>query len=385
MKRCPVPQRWLLGLLVAVGLVGGGFGGTITAGATLQESVPFDISEWKTDFTKHSVPLSEIMSGGPPKDGIPAIDRPEFIPVPGPDDWLKPQEPVIFFEHAGDARAYPLQILIWHEIVNDTVGGAPVAITFCPLCHTAIAFDRRAGGKVLDFGTTGKLRFSDLVMYDRQTESWWQQASGEAIVGMLTGVTLTPLPAQIISWATFKQAFPRGKVLSRQTGFRRAYGRNPYVGYDDINASPFLYRGPSDPRLRPMERVVTVSIRADAVAYPFRVLERVRVINDTVGGVDIVVLFERGVTSALDRSEIASSRDIGTEGVFERALNRRVLRFEMVDGRVIDTATRSIWTILGTARAGPLKGIRLAPVVHGQYFWFSWAVFQPKTRVYSLP
>ncbi len=371
-------------MLVAAGLVGSGFGKLITASVALQESVPFDSSEWKTDFAKHSVPLSEIMSGGPPKDGIPAIDRPKFLPVSGPDDWLKPQEPVIFFEHAGDARAYPLQILIWHEIVNDTVGGVPVAITFCPLCHTAIAFDRRAGGKVLDFGTTGKLRFSDLVMYDRQTESWWQQASGEAIVGALTGVTLTPLPAQIISWATFKQAFPQGKLLSRQTGFRRAYGRNPYVGYDDINASPFLYRGPSDSRLRPMERVVTVSIRAEAVAYPLRVLEKVRVINDTVGGVDIVVLFEQGVTSALDGSEIASSRDIGTAGVFARALNGRVLRFTMADGRVIDTPTGSIWTILGTARAGPLKGMRLAPVVHGQYFWFSWAVFQPKTRVYSL-
>jgi len=203
-RRAELPRR-LLGFLVGVGIIVGGLLGPIAGRAAPQETVPFDVSGWKTDFGRHSVPLAEIASGGPPKDGIPAIDRPELIRVPEADAWLRPQEPVILVERDGDARAYPLQILIWHEIVNDTVGGTPVAITFCPLCHTAIAFDRRVSGRVLDYGTTGKLRFSDLVMYDRQTESWWQQASGEAIVGALTGLRLTPLPAQIISWATFKQ------------------------------------------------------------------------------------------------------------------------------------------------------------------------------------
>ncbi len=377
--------RWLLGLLAGVAIVAGGLQDPIAGSAAPQGTVPFDVSGWKTDFGRHSVPLAEIASGGPPKDGIPAIDRPELIRASEADAWLRPREPVILVERDGDARAYPLQILIWHEIVNDTIGGIPVAITFCPLCHTAIAFDRRVGGRVLDFGTTGKLRFSDLVMYDRQTESWWQQASGEAIVGALTGVRLIPLPAQIISWATFKQAYPGGEVLSRRTGFQRAYGQNPYVGYDDLASSPFLYRGPTDPRLRPMERVVTVSLGAEAVAYPFRILDNVRVVNDTVGGTPIAVFFEKGVASALDRSDIASSRDIGTAGVFARALDGRVLSFALADGRVIDTQTASRWTILGTAVEGPLKGKRLAPVVHAQYFWFSWAVFQPKTRVYPSP
>jgi Protein of unknown function (DUF3179) len=378
-----VPWLFTPAVLAAMLSAGGPGANARLTTAAQAASVPFDTSEWKTDFTKHSAPLAEIMSGGPPKDGIPAIDMPEFVSVAAADEWLKPKEPVVFVERNGDARAYPLQILIWHEITNDTVGGVPVAITFCPLCNTAIAFDRRVGPRVLDFGTTGRLRFSDLVMYDRQTESWWQQATGEAIVGELTGTHLVPLPAQIISWDTFKRAFPDGHVLSRHTGSRRPYGRNPYAGYDSVDSSPFLYRGPRDARLRPMERVVTVSIGADDAAYPFSVLQKVHVVNDGVGGRKIVVLFESGVTSALDQSSIAESRDIGTAAVFERTVNGRTLTFVWTAGQVSDQQTGSAWGILGTAVAGPLKGARLTPVVHGQPFWFAWAVFRPNTRVYQ--
>jgi hypothetical protein len=347
------------------------------------EAVPFDTFGWKTDFSRHSVPLVEIMSGGPPKDGIPAIDRPEFVSVSSADEWLKPREPVILFERDDEARAYPLQILIWHEIANDTVAGLPVAVTFCPLCHTAIAFDRRASGRVLDFGTTGRLRFSDLVMYDRQTESWWQQATGEAIVGTLTGTRLTPLAAQIVSWDTFKRSFPGGSVLSRRTGYQRAYGQNPYTGYDNVDASPFLYRGPTDRRLRPMERVVTVSIGGEDAAYPMSTLARLHVIDDTVGGKAVAVFFEPGVTSALDQPAIPASRDVGTAAVFERRVDGRTLVFAWTGGRIEDRQSGSAWNILGTAVSGALKGTRLSPVVHDQQFWFSWAVFRPNTRVYQ--
>ncbi|MDQ7827575.1 MAG: DUF3179 domain-containing protein [Armatimonadota bacterium] len=348
-----------------------------------EKPVPFSTAEWKTNFAKHSVPLEEIISGGPPKDGIPAIDAPKFDTVAAGDRWLKAREPVVLFQWRSEARAYPLQILIWHEIVNDTVAGQPVAITFCPLCNTAIAFDRRLAGRVLDFGTTGKLRFSDLVMYDRQTESWWQQVTGEAIVGDLTGRQLTFLPAQIVSWDTFRRHMPQGKVLNRDTGHARPYGRNPYTGYDDMNSSPFLYTGPQDARLRPMERVATVSLGGEDVAYPFSVLEKVRVVNDTVGRRPIVVIFERGVASALDRSSIADSRDVGTAAVFERVLDGRTLQFALEGERVVDTQTRSAWTILGVATSGPLRGRRLTPVVSAQHFWFSWAVFRPRTRIYT--
>ena len=346
------------------------------------EPVPFSTAGWKTDFTKHSVPLSQIISGGPPKDGIPAIDKPAFETVDGAGKWLKPKEPVILFEWNGEARAYPLQILIWHEIVNDTVGGQPVTVTFCPLCNTAIAFDRRLDGRVLDFGTTGKLRFSDLVMYDRQTESWWQQITGESIVGVLTGKRLKFLPAQIIAWDLFRQQFPTGRVLSRTTGHVRPYGQNPYVGYDDVGSSPFLYTGRTDRRLRPMERVVTVSLGSENVAYPFSVLEKVGVINDTVARRPIVVFFQKGVASALDGSSIADSRDVGTAAVFSRTVDAKPLTFRRDGNKFVDAQTGSTWTILGVSTAGPLKGKRLPQIVSGQHFWFSWAAFKPGTRVY---
>ncbi len=366
---------------VAAAIMGEGLP-LMTAAQAATESVPFETAGWKTNFAKHNVPLTEIMSGGPPKDGIPAIDKPSFEVVAEANKWLKAKEPVILFEHNGDARAYPLQILIWHEIVNDIVAGMPVTVTFCPLCNTAIVFDRTLNGKVLDFGTTGKLRFSDLVMYDRQTESWWQQVTGEAIVGDLTGQRLKFLPAQIIAWDTFKQQFAEGKVLSRNTGHSRAYGQNPYVGYDNVNSSPFLYAGPKDSRLRPMERVATVSARTEDVAYPFSMLETVRVANDTVGGKAIVVFFEKGVASALDNNTIADSRDIGTAAVFERTPGGKMLTFKSTDGNISDVQTGSTWNILGIAITGPLKGKRLTQVVSGSHFWFAWAVFKPKTRVY---
>ena len=196
---------------------------------------------WQTDFSRHSVPFDEIRSGGPPRDGIPPIDNPKYIDVSEPPSYMRENEPVISVEINGDARAYPLAILISHEIVNDEFGGVPVTVTYCPLCNTAIAFDRRVGGRVLDFGTTGNLRNSDLVMWDRQTESWWQQITGEAIVGELTGTKLTFIPAPLVSWSAFRDSFPDGKVLSRDTGFSRNYDLPPYSGYDDLGNIPFCF------------------------------------------------------------------------------------------------------------------------------------------------
>lgn len=370
-------------LVLVVGLmVAGMVTGLRDGREVLAQAVPFDVSEWKTNFKKTSVPLGEIRSGGPPKDGIPPIDRPKFESVTAGDRWLKPLEPVVLFEQSGDARAYPLQILIWHEIVNDAAGGIPITVTFCPLCNTSITYDRRFEGKIYDFGTTGKLYRSALVMYDRQTESWWWQVSGEAIVGDLVGKRLTVLPSQIISWDTFRRAYPAGKVVSRDTGHTRSYGSNPYVGYDDINSSPFLYTGAHDPRLKPMERVVTVSIDKEDAAYPFSALEKVLVVNDAVGGVPIVLFFQKGVASALDASSIAGSRDIGAAAVFSPSLAGRTLTFKARGGQFVDEQTRSTWTILGSASSGPLAGKRLAPVVHGNHFWFSWVSYKPQTRVY---
>ncbi len=349
-----------------------------------EEPLPPGASQFRTDFSKHSVPYSEILSGGPPKDGIPAIDEPRFISIGEADAWLQPQEPVILLQVGDDVRAYPLQILMWHEIVNDTVGGVPVTVTFCPLCNTAIAFERTVDGQVLDFGTTGRLRFSNLVMYDRQTESWWQQAGGEAIAGEFTGRQLEFLPASIVAWADFKEAYPQGRVLSRETGYGRNYGNNPYTGYDDVNRSPFLYVGPETPGvLPPMARVLTVDLNGEAVAYPYDVLQEVGVVNDRVGGTPLVVLWAPGTASALDAGTVALGRDVGSVNAFAREIDGQTLTFRFDGNRITDEETGSEWNVLGQAVSGSLAGSQLSPVVSINHFWFSWAAFKPETRIYQ--
>ncbi len=340
--------------------------------------------EFSTDFSKHTIPFSEILSGGPPKDGIPAIDNPQFINVSEADEWLEDLEPVIVFQEQDEVRLYPFQILIWHEIVNDIVGGRPVTITFCPLCNTAIGFDTTVNGQKLDFGTTGRLRFSNLLMYDRQTETWWQQATGEAVIGELTGTQLTFLPVSTIGWSEAKETYSEAQVLSRETGFSRAYGRNPYVGYDNINSSPFLFDGPITPgQLPPMARIVTVDLNGEAVAYPNDVLEQVRVVNDTVGGLDLVVIWQPGLASALDSGSLAEGQDVGANGVFLREIEGQGLTFVANGDRIIDEQTGSEWNVLGQAISGELEGSQLTSVVKVDHFWFSWAAFKPETRVYQ--
>jgi hypothetical protein len=296
---------------------------------------------WETDFSKRAVPLNQFQSGGPGKDGIPPIDEPRFLAA-AEVEFLEPQEPVIELVVRGEARAYPIQILIWHEIVNDVVRGVPVAVTFCPLCNTAIVFDRRLDGRTLDFGTTGNLRHSDLVMYDRQTESWWQQFGGMALVGELVGSRLERLPSRIVSWSEFGSEHPSGLVLSRQTGYDREYGRNPYGGYDDVATPPFfLAANADDDRLAPKERVVFVERGDDAVAVPFSVLRKRGSVTVELDGRTLVVRWRKGVASPLDDWDVARGRDIGAAEVLE---NGRLVPFD-------------------------------------QPFWFAVAAFRPNVRI----
>lgn len=256
----------------------------------------------KTDFSKHAVPLTEIFSGGPPKDGIPSIDRPKFV-LAGLHGKLVPTEPVIGLIMNGDARAYPLRILMWHEIVNDEVGGVPVTVTYCPLCNSAIVFDRRVAGRVLDFGTTGRLRHSDMVMYDRQTESWWQQFLGQAIVGELTGTRLKTFPARLESFRNFKKRAPEGKVLVPNDDGMRDYGRNPYAHYDSRPTPYEFFQGPFPDYIDPMVRVVVVE--GEAWALPL-----IRHAGKVTKG-DLTLSWTAGQNSALDVGEIAKGRDVG--------------------------------------------------------------------------
>lgn len=338
---------------------------------------------WRTDTSKSSIDLNELMSGGIGKDGIPAILNPQFVSISAAQSWIKPQEPVIALVSGEEARAYPLQILMWHEIVNDRISDVPVIITFCPLCNSAMAFDARVEGRELTFGVTGLLRYSDMIMYDRETETLWQQLIGEAVVGDFVGKKLKQVPVQIISFAQFIAAYENGKVLSRETGFQRDYGRNPYAGYDNVLQRPFLFRGKIDERLAPMERVIAVTIGKTSKAYPYTESSKQRVIHDEIGKQPIVVFHAPGAVSALDQADISSSRTIGSTGVYDPILDGKKLTFQYSGGVFIDEQTNSEWDITGRAIAGKLQGKRLRLIPHSNEFAFAWLVFKPKTIIWG--
>ncbi len=343
---------------------------------------PFRTRGFSTDFSRRTVEWDSILSGGPPKDGIPAVDNPEFESITAGDEWLEALDPVILLSHGDEARAYPLSILIWHEIVNDEIDGQPVSVTFCPLCNASIAFDRNFDGQVLDFGTTGRLRNSDLIMYDRQTETWWQQFTGEGIVGKYAGEQLNFLTSQVLSWEDFKEAHPDGDVLARPN-MPRNYGYNPYVGYDSTSR-PFLFQGTPDSRLAPAERVLGLTTENDAIAYPFTALEEAGVVQDLFGGVEIAIFHKAGLASALDSSVISQGRDIGAVSVYDRQVGDQLLTFSPnADGTFSDAETGSTWDILGEAVDGPLAGEQLTPILHFDHFWFAWAAFFPATELYG--
>src|SRR5215831_15377072 len=325
---------------------------------------------------------ANIIPGGPPPDGIPAIDHPRFLRT-AQVSFLSASDPVLALQIGADARAYPVQILIWHEIVNDTVGGVPVAATYCPLCNSAIAYDRRAVGRVLSFGTSGRLFDSNLVMYDRQTQSLWVQFTGQAVAGVLTGRTLTPYPMQTVAWGAWRAAHPRGWVLSRDTGYSRPYGQNPYPGYDNINSQPFLFSGRVNGRYTAMTRLVGMRSGTDAVAVLLSALKRRRVIDLTLAGRPVVVWWQPGTASALSSATIAGGPDIGATGAFTPVAGSKRLHFLAAAGGFRDRETGSRWSVLGHADTGPLAGQNLTPVTHEDTFWFVWAAFRPHTRVVS--
>ena len=259
------------------------------------------IGVWRTDFDTRNIDLREIIDGGPGKDGILAISFPVFEPVQSVNN-IGIFEPVISISINGDARGYPFRMLIWHEIVNDVVGGVPVAITYCPLCNSAIVFDRRTNTEILEFGVSGLLRHSDMIMYDKQTQSWWQQFTGEAVVGTLTGFKLKIITARTESFQLFKIRHPDGKILVPTNPFDRAYGQNPYVSYDTSN-NPFMYKGDYQGELPALAHVVIVDNKAWA-------LKDLRIHGEIIDG-DIIIRWTAGQNSALDRGIISKGRDIG--------------------------------------------------------------------------
>ena len=317
-----------------------------------------------TDEIKHIVPLDKIKSGGPPKDGIPSIDKPNFV-TESEANFVSDNDIVIGLQINGETKAYPLFILVWHEIVNDVVGGIPVAVTYCPLCFTNQVFERTVNGEVTEFGTSGKLYNSNLVMYDRNTDSQWSQAIGMAITGELTGHTLTRVPFDVAKWSDWKTLYPETLVLTTKTGHIRAYGSDPYGDYYTDPQIIFPVENKDD-RLHPKEIILGFDNGSIYKAYKLIDVEEKTIINDEIG----------------DKKLLLVSLYPEMARAFNRVVDDTILEFQYVDGKIIDTQTNSQWNLEGEAIEGQLKGKKLEREVFNPGFWFEWIAFHPNSLVY---
>lgn len=353
------------------------------------KNIPFN---WKTDTTQTIIDLAEL-SVVLPRGSFQVLNYPEFIgKEKGLGEYFK-REPVMAVEIDGNAKAYPLNVLSIHEIANDTLEGNPILATFCPLCNSGIVFDRSLNhnGKeyLLDFEVSGMLRKSDMVMADKQTETWWQQLLGKGIVGELAGVELDIIPSLIVSVKEFFDRFPDGQILSKESGnlkAQQAYGKNYYKNYDSEDGKPygrFFDEDDLDSRLPPMERIVDIRSQGEFKVYPFSTVAEKGVINDQFNGKNVVLFYKPGVVSILDKKKISESKDIGTVTVFNSSLDGEVLTFVKKDGNFIDENTKSTWDITGRCVEGELKGKQLNIEPHGNHFAFAWLAFHPETKIYG--
>ncbi len=352
-------------------------------------------------FSETLVDRNLIVSGGPPPDGIASIDDPgpanfSTVDQAVADGWLLDREPVAVVTVDGTARLYPLQVMVWHEIVNDTIDDSagnpvPVAVTYCPLCNSVAAFERTVdlsgvaglsgddlSETVVDFGTSGSLYQSALVMYDRQTESLWTHFDGQAVVGDLLGSKLEHVSASIVSWADAQRSFAGTDtlVLTTATGQNSPYGESPYPNYLDADLPTIGFvTGEVDPRLPGKERVIGIERGDSFVAVPLSALvgpePSVYEVDDSV------VFWVPGTSSAIDGEEIAGGTDVGATGVFDAAGDS----FAVVDTKIVDERTGSQWSILGRAISGEREGEQLAPVEHLDTFWFAWVRYHPETSL----
>ena len=319
----------------------------------------------ETDGVKHLIPLDKIKGGGPPKDGIPSIDNPVFATV-SDSQFMSNSDTVIGLEINGQAKAYPLFILVWHEIVNDKVGGLPVSVTYCPLCYTNQVFERIIDGQEVEFGTSGKLYNSNLLMYDRLTESYWSQALGLAVKGELTGYQLELVPFDVITWGDWKALHPKTLVLTTDTGHLRSYATDPYGNYytEPRIMFPVEY---SDDRIHPKEIIIGFNLDEIYKAYKQNDIESQIVINDTVGDTSIMLV---SLYSENSRA-------------FERVIDEEVLDFEYTNGKLVDAQTNSEWNYDGLAISGQYEGKQLERLPIEPGFWFEWVAFHPQTLVYG--
>ena len=352
-------------------------------GGELSERVRSQVGNWNTDFSNTTIDLGTLASGiggDDPRDVIRPIDEPTYESTDDASSWLVDGDPGALVVVDDIARFYPLSIMTRHEIVNTAYGDVPVAVTYCPLCNTAVAFDRRVGDQTVRLGVSGLLRQSDMVMWDDLTDSLWQQITGEGIVGEFAGTKLETVTTALVAFSDFRAEYPDGESLSRDSGGGGTYGVNPYVGYSSQSApiDTFVHKE-LDPRYPALSRVVGIQLDGTNKAYPFEVLQASNTINDTIGDQPVAILWTPGSLDALDAGSIAASQEVGTGIAFDPTVNGDVLTFTGSDGVFTDDQTGSTWTGLGRATAGELAGAELEILDHRNEFWFAWAGFFGET------
>lgn len=374
-------RRWLARYenLIMIAVLIGLF---IAVGVYFLQRKDMSMGVWKTNFSKSAIDMDQLIDGGMGRDGILPIDDPVFVPV-ADIDWLGDRSPVILLEMSDPVRAYPLAVLMRHEIVNDEIDGLPIAVTFCPLCYSPVVYERQIEGEPLRLGVTGYLYKSGFIMWDDKTESWWTQFTGTAIVGDYTGQMLPMVASQVVGYETFAERYPDGIVL---VGDRNQpdmmYGRNPYINYDSSNM-PFMFDGNPDDRMASTGWVLTAVVGDQPVAYPYTLLAQDVVINHTVDDVPVVAFWKIGLASPLDAAEINESRETGMAALFSPVVDGQVLTFRHEDDTITDEQTGSTWNIYGEAVAGPLMGAELAYMDCSPRLWFAWAETHPDTIVYG--
>jgi len=274
-------------------------------GQTVTGSGDFDFNENTPGYDNY-IKLSQ---GCPFKDCIPSIDDPKFELVDKANEWLKDTDVVFVVEYKSKVRAYPQRIMSWHELVNDEIEGEPILISFCPLCGSALAFERMVDGKTLEFGVSGKLHNNDLVIYDRATNSLWQQITTEAIVGEHFGKKLSQISMSGMLWGEFRDEFKKAEVLSRETGHIRDYDRYPYGNYEEDISTFFPVEGGIDSTIHPKEVVYGVLVKDLAKAYQEKDIKSKNKITDEIKGVRIEILYNKGnVKFKADGKEIPGTR-----------------------------------------------------------------------------
>ncbi|MDF2421429.1 MAG: DUF3179 domain-containing protein [Nitrosopumilus sp.] len=337
----------------------------ITSDTPIETIDSSELAIMETNGIKHIIPLDKIKGGGPPKDGIPSIDNPVFSNIQD-SNFMSDSDTVIGLEINGEAKAYPLFILVWHEIVNDRLGDTPVSVTYCPLCYTNQVFERIINNQEVEFGTSGKLYNSNLLMYDRFTESYWSQALGMAVTGELSGYQLDLVPFDVITWGDWKTLHPDTLVLTTDTGYIRSYATDPYGSYYTEPRIMFPVEH-SDDRMNPKEIILGFNQNGIYKAYKQNDIESNVLINDSIGETPVMLV------SLFSQNSRA----------FERIIDGKILDFTYTDGKIFDTQTNSEWNYDGLAISGKYEGNQLERMSIEPGFWFAWVAFHPNTLVFG--